>query len=197
MAFVPAALSRVSLWIYGTGLWNKSMLKKQTNKKTMEMGRPIVAILRMQNSDLTISNNMLWPRMAQIARQHLFAHRNMENIPPSEAAPLQNVLRAVYQAGYLWGLDTRIKSPVFPSANDWRWLGDGSSAHPYMLNWTMLPQASKVCKEYSQEHYQNAWPKPQRPAPIATRRLFCELQWIFTEHLLKMLWLLEFLCSIV
>ena len=114
----------------------------------MEMGRPIVAILRMQNSDLTISNNMLWPRIAQIARQHLFAHQNMENIPPSEAAPLQNVLRAVYQAGYLWGLNTRIKSPVFPSANDWGWLGDGSSAHPYVLNWTMLPQASKVCKEY-------------------------------------------------
>ena len=43
--------------------------------KTMEMGRPIVGILRMQNSDLTISNNMLWPGMAQIARQHLFAHR--------------------------------------------------------------------------------------------------------------------------
>ena len=59
--------------------------------------------------------------MAQIARQHLFAHRNMENIPPSEAAPLQNVLRAVNQAGYLWGLGSRIKSPVFPSANDEDW----------------------------------------------------------------------------
>ena len=41
-----------------------------------------------------------------------------------------------------------------PPANDWGWLGDGSSAHPYVLkvgpylNWTMLPQASKVCKEY-------------------------------------------------
>ncbi len=45
---------------------------------------------------MTISNNMLWPGMAKIARQHLFAHRNMENIPTSEAALLQYVLRAVY-----------------------------------------------------------------------------------------------------
>ena len=82
------------------------------------------------------------------ARQHLFAHRSIECIPPSEAALLQQALRAVFQAGHIWGLGTRVPSPILPSARKWGWLGDGSDENPYVPNWTLLPQASKVCKEY-------------------------------------------------
>ena len=43
----------------------------------------------------------------------------------------------------------------------------------------------ECCKEYSHEHSQNDWAKPQRPAAVTILRMFCELQRIVTEHSLK------------
>ena len=57
------------------------------------------------------------------ARLQLFAHRGREIdvIPPTEAALLQHKKTAIYQGALVWGtaLDT---SPKLPSPSDYGWL---------------------------------------------------------------------------
>ena len=50
------------------------------------------------------------------ARKHLFAQkgRSIENIPPTKAALVQHIKRAVYQAGYCWAQATT-SSPDLPA----------------------------------------------------------------------------------
>ena len=79
------------------------------------------------------------------ARQHLFAHGSgMETIPPTEASLFQHTKRAVLQAGHVWGLGSRMRSPSLPDVTQWGWRMEGSAFVPL---WTLLPQASSVCKE--------------------------------------------------
>jgi hypothetical protein len=79
------------------------------------------------------------------ARQELFSKksRNIDNIPPTKAALLQHIKRAIYQGTYVWG-KTLLKQPVLPSPSEWGWQQDGSSWAPY---WTTLPQAKDTCYE--------------------------------------------------
>ena len=79
------------------------------------------------------------------ARQKLFAQqgRLLENIPPTSAALRQHLLRAVFQAGYVWG-QSLVKDPVIPSPDAWGWKQDGTKWKPV---WTSLPQAQQSCYE--------------------------------------------------
>ncbi|CAH3151254.1 unnamed protein product [Porites lobata] len=56
------------------------------------------------------------------ARKHLFAQkgRSIENIPPTKAALVQHIKRAVYQAGYCWAQATT-SSPDLPCPSEWGW----------------------------------------------------------------------------
>ena len=71
------------------------------------------------------------------------AGRKIQNVPPTKAALVQHVERAVYQAGHIWG-QVLVASPVLPSPSDWGWVQVGEKWHPY---WISLEEASKACQE--------------------------------------------------
>ena len=78
------------------------------------------------------------------ARKKLFPRKSLlERIPPTQAALMQHIRRAVYQGGHIWG-NMLVPEPVIPSPSDWGWVKTGDSYEPY---WTTLPQASKSCQE--------------------------------------------------
>ena len=79
------------------------------------------------------------------ARLHLFARkaRALENIPPTQAALQQHVLRAVYQGGHVWGRVLQ-KEPRLPSPADWGWTEKDGSWKP---KWTTIGQAQDACYE--------------------------------------------------
>jgi len=78
-------------------------------------------------------------------RKHLFTKkgRSIELIPPSHAALLQHIKRAVYQGCHVWGQNT-VSQPVLPNPVHWGWVFENDVYHPL---WTTLPQASLSCKE--------------------------------------------------
>ena len=79
------------------------------------------------------------------ARQHLFSRgsRSLENIPPTRAALIQHIKRAVYQAGHVWATCLQRK-PHIPDPANWGWKQDASKWEPL---WTDLPQLQSTCYE--------------------------------------------------
>ena len=80
------------------------------------------------------------------SRRHLFSRRGkaLESIPPTEAALTQHTLRAVYQAGHVWG-QALLPTPNLPSPAVWGW--DKSDTGLWKPNWTTLGQAQDMCYE--------------------------------------------------
>ncbi len=77
-------------------------------------------------------------------RKHLFAKgRQLDNIPPTEAALREHVKRAAYQAGQVWG-QSLIQMQELPSPEQYGWTKVDDKWCPF---WTQLPEASKTCKE--------------------------------------------------
>ena len=72
------------------------------------------------------------------ARQRLYCQscRLIENIPPTADALYQHILRAVYQAGVIWG---HFLFPVIllPSPAEWGWQEDKEGK--WTPKWTSLP----------------------------------------------------------
>ena len=79
------------------------------------------------------------------ARMHLFTKRSrqIESIPPTEAALYQHVKRAVYQGGHIWGQASQ-PAPKLPNPSDWGWMFHNGQWLPH---WSNLPQASVACRE--------------------------------------------------
>ena len=80
------------------------------------------------------------------ARLELFSRhsRALENIPPTHAALKQHILRATYQAGFIWN-QCLTPDPKLPSPSNWGWeLGTDGVWKP---RWTDLPQAQECCYE--------------------------------------------------
>lgn len=67
------------------------------------------------------------------ARKFLFGKGNMKikNIAPTQAAVVQHIKRAIYQAkaGHIWG-----QSLILPLASDWGWTrhSPNDSWHPFL-----------------------------------------------------------------
>lgn len=79
------------------------------------------------------------------SRKLLFAKgRQLDRIPPTEAALSEHVKRATYQAGFCWG-QALVAQQQLPSPGDWGW--EKSSDDQWVPFWTSLPEAAKVCKE--------------------------------------------------
>ena len=79
------------------------------------------------------------------ARQMLISchNRDIDNVPPTRAALYQHLLRAVYQAGYVWG-QTLTSVQILPSPSVWGWKKVSDQWTPY---WTELPDVRKACNE--------------------------------------------------
>ena len=80
------------------------------------------------------------------ARKDLFTckGRDIESIPPTADALLQQAKRATYQAGHCWGKCLEV-SPQLPHPSEWGWeRGPNQSWEPL---WTTIPRASQSCQE--------------------------------------------------
>lgn len=78
------------------------------------------------------------------ARKRMFARgRQLERIPPTQAALFQHAKRAAYQAGHCWG-QMLVAEQNLPSAEDWGWKREDQNWQPF---WTTLPEATKSCVE--------------------------------------------------
>ena len=66
----------------------------------------------------------------------------MDALPPSRAALIQHIKRAVYQGGHCWGKMLQV-SIQLPSPGDWGWT-DSANWKPL---WTTLPEASISSRE--------------------------------------------------
>jgi len=79
------------------------------------------------------------------ARRELFVRgtRLLENIPPTQAALIQHVRRAAYQAGLVWG-QSLVTQQKLPSPGIWGW---EEYEGEWIPKWTDLPEASVACQE--------------------------------------------------
>ena len=78
------------------------------------------------------------------ARKELFTKksRSLENIPPTQAALKQHVLRAQLQA-MIW-INACVKAPPLHDPGKFGWVRENNKWKPF---WTDLPQAAKSCYE--------------------------------------------------
>ena len=78
------------------------------------------------------------------ARQDLFTRkqRQIENIPPTQDALYQHMLRVGYQAGHVWG-QSLVKQPLLPSPADFGWK---YSLNRWVAKWMTLPPAGEACR---------------------------------------------------
>ena len=78
------------------------------------------------------------------ARQELFTVKGwaMDAIPPTRAALMQHIRRAVYQGGNCWGKMLQVTIGM-PSAGDWGWVNPSN----WRPRWTTLPESSAPTRE--------------------------------------------------
>lgn len=90
------------------------------------------------------------------ARLYLFSRCNrlLQNIPPTQAALRQHILRAAYQGGHIRGR-CLVTNPPIPSPSLWGWTKsrtptsltlDGDQPKSWLPAWTTLPEASTSCQ---------------------------------------------------
>ena len=79
------------------------------------------------------------------ARLQLFAQggRQIDHIPPTQAALMKHTQRAAYQGGHVWG-QSLITQQELVSPSEWGWMKDGEMWCPV---WSSMPEASKACQE--------------------------------------------------
>jgi hypothetical protein len=83
-------------------------------------------------------------------RKQLFAKkaRLIENIPPTKDALCQHMLRAVYQAGFVWRQSLELHQ-VLPNPSKWGWKIVNNSYQPIWMKLNEVSQALtelKKCK---------------------------------------------------
>ena len=80
------------------------------------------------------------------ARKELFTQkgREIDALPPTQAALVQHTKRAAYQAGHCWS-QAMIGNPEIPCLSDWGWSKKAEGG--WEVCWTMLPEASQVWRE--------------------------------------------------
>ena len=77
-------------------------------------------------------------------RQEVFVKKTkaIDSIPPTKAALVQHVKRAIYQGVCIWR-QTLVTQPALPCPLNWGWKQEDTWV-PY---WTSLPQAKDICYE--------------------------------------------------
>ena len=80
------------------------------------------------------------------ARKQLFTQkgRAIDGLPPTQAALIQHIKRAAYQAGHCWG-QMMVAAPELPSPGDWGWKRKETGG--WEVHWTTLPEATQACRE--------------------------------------------------
>lgn len=111
------------------------MMPSEINDAVLSVLERFVVLLYERTSGLTRVND---------ARKHLFAQksRGIENIPPTQAALVEHIKRACYQAN-IWN-QALILTPQLPCPSKWGWKQGSEGWEPL---WTTLPEASVSCAE--------------------------------------------------
>ena len=80
------------------------------------------------------------------ARKQLFTQkgRAIDGLPPTQAAFIQHIMRAVFQAGHCWA-QIMIAAPELPSPSEWGW--NVKAEGGWEICWTTLPEVTQVCRE--------------------------------------------------
>ncbi len=80
------------------------------------------------------------------ARKQLFTQkgRAIDSLPPTQAALIQHIKRAAYQAGHCWA-QMMIAAPELPSPSEWGW--NKRVEGGWEVCWTTLPEATQACRE--------------------------------------------------
>lgn len=77
------------------------------------------------------------------ARQCLFFEsREIENLPPTQDALKQHLLRVGYQAGHVWS-QALVREPTLPSPSDFGWVRDDRA---WRVRWMTQPPAGTACR---------------------------------------------------
>ena len=81
------------------------------------------------------------------ARKQLFSQkgRPMDGLPPTQAALVEHVKRAAYQAGHVWA-QMFVAVPKLPSPSEWGWLQTIEGG--WEVKWTTLAEAFQACREF-------------------------------------------------
>ena len=81
------------------------------------------------------------------APKQLFSQkgRPMDGLPPTQAALVEHVKRAAYQAGHVWA-QMFVAVPKLPSPSEWGWLQTIEGG--WEVKWTTLPEAFQACREF-------------------------------------------------
>lgn len=92
-----------------------------------------------RSSDITKINH---------CRRELFTKkdRRIENIPPTEDALYQHMLRAMYQGVHIWWQLTTPKQDI-PDPQEWGWTKSNNNL--WVPTWATKPVASQACLESS------------------------------------------------
>lgn len=111
------------------------LMEDDISEPSMSVLERFVILLYDRTSDLVKVND---------ARKWLFTQKSrmLENIPPTQAALIQHIKRASYQAN-CWN-KALTPNPELPSPTDWGWRKDDTGWQPL---WTTLPEASQSCYE--------------------------------------------------
>ena len=114
-----------------------AIMDRQVTEDTIAVLQRFVVLMYDRSSTLTT---------VDAARQTLFARnsKSLENIPPTEAALRQHILRTVLQSGHVWGQSLK-KDPHLPSPANWGW--QRKDTNPWMPIWTTLEPAQDACNE--------------------------------------------------
>jgi len=80
------------------------------------------------------------------ARKQLFTQkeRSIDGLLPSQAALIQHIKRATYQAGHCWS-SMMIRAPELSSPSEWGWKRVEGSG--WEVCWSTLPEATQACRE--------------------------------------------------
>ena len=79
-------------------------------------------------------------------RKQLFTQkdRSIDGLPPTQAALIQHIKRATYQAGHCWA-PMMIAAPELPTPSEWGWSKKAEGG--WEVCWTTLPEATQACRE--------------------------------------------------
>jgi hypothetical protein len=82
------------------------------------------------------------------ARKQLFSKkgRQMQDLPPSQAALLQHAKRATFQSGYCWYMALQAQQKL-PCPSEWGWARSTGSEGAWLPFWTTLPDVAQCCPE--------------------------------------------------
>ena len=97
---------------------------------------PVIAMYFRTSGDMNV--NTAW--MILLSQMS----RNIDNIPPTQAALDQHIKRSSYQSGHMWGQSLEVQ-PELPDVTDWGW--ETSETAGYIPKRTTLRIVEVACLE--------------------------------------------------